>query len=99
VGRLAVVVGLNRLRCLHVNDSKVALGAVRDRHENLGKGTIGPRALGALLGHPDLQGLPAILEVPGVDGDGPGAPDLVAARSFRAAGMAARRRRGPRSAR
>ena len=96
VGRLAEEVGLDRLRCLHVNDSKVPLGAGRDRHENLGEGTIGPRALRALLGHPDLQGLPAVLEVPGVDGKGPAAPDLVAARSFHSAGIEARRRRAGR---
>lgn len=90
VEQLDKEVGLSRLRCLHVNDSKVALGAGRDRHENLGKGTIGPRPLRALLGHPDLQTLPAILEVPGVKGDGPGAADLAMARSLHAAGVAAR---------
>ncbi len=63
-------VGMERLRCLHLNDSKVPFGANRDRHENIGKGTIGAKGLSALMGHPDLQGLPAILEVPG-DGDGP----------------------------
>jgi deoxyribonuclease IV len=94
---LATEVGLDRLRCLHLNDSKVPFGAGRDRHENLGQGTIGPRALGALLGHPDLQGLPAILEVPGVGGEGPAAPDLAVARSFHAAGVAARRGRARRS--
>ncbi len=72
-------VGLERLRCLHLNDSKVAFGANRDRHENIGEGTIGARGLAALLGHPDLQGLPAILEVPG-DGDGPRTKDVAKAR-------------------
>jgi deoxyribonuclease-4 len=72
-------VGLDRLRCLHLNDSKVAFGANRDRHENIGDGTIGAAGLAALLGHPDLQGLPAILEVPGV-GDGPRAEDVATAR-------------------
>lgn len=72
-------VGLDRLRCLHLNDSKVAFGANRDRHENIGAGTIGAKGLAALLGHPDLQGLPAILEVPG-EGDGPRAEDVSGAR-------------------
>ena len=72
-------VGLDRLRCLHLNDSKVEFGANRDRHENIGDGTIGADGLAALLGHPDLQGLPAILEVPG-DGDGPRAEDVATAR-------------------
>jgi deoxyribonuclease-4 len=72
-------VGLERLQCLHLNDSKVAFGANRDRHENIGDGTIGTKALASLLGHPDLQGLPAILEVPG-EGDGPRKADVAKAR-------------------
>jgi deoxyribonuclease-4 len=82
-------VGLDRLRCLHFNDSKVPFGANRDRHENIGEGTIGPEALGALLGHPALQGLPAILEVPG-GGDGPRAEDIETAKQVWRAGMALR---------
>ncbi len=92
VDALAGAVGLERLRCLHVNDSKVAFGANSDRHENLGQGTIGPRPFRALLGHPALQGLPAVLEVPGIDGEGPGAADLLTARHLHAAGLRARRR-------
>lgn len=84
------VIGLDRLRCLHLNDSKVPLGANRDRHENVGEGTIGEAGLGALLGHPALQGLPAILEVPG-DGKGPRAFDVAAARQALAVGLALRR--------
>ncbi len=82
-------VGLERLQCLHLNDSKVAFGANKDRHENIGDGTIGSDGLAALLGHPDLQGLPAILEVPG-EGDGPRSEDVVAARETWAQGMALR---------
>jgi deoxyribonuclease IV len=93
VGCLAATVGIARVRCLHLNDSKVPFGSNRDRHENLGKGTIGPRPLRALLGHPDLQGLPVILEVPGESGSGPGPADLGTARAMHAAGMACRRRR------
>lgn len=84
------VIGLDRLRCLHLNDSKVPLGANRDRHENVGEGTIGETGLGALLGHPALQGLAAILEVPG-DGKGPRASDVAAARQALAVGLALRR--------
>lgn len=87
-------VGLGRLRCLHLNDSKVPLGAGRDRHENLGAGEIGAGALRALLGHPLLQGLPVVLEVPGVEGHGPGAADLAAARALHAAGVRRRARAG-----
>lgn len=82
-------VGLERLRCLHLNDSKVAFGANRDRHENIGEGTIGEEGLAALLGHPALQGLPAVLEVPG-SGDGPRAEDVGAARNAWARGLALR---------
>jgi deoxyribonuclease IV len=63
-------IGLDRLRCLHVNDSKAPLGSNRDRHENVGDGLIGEK-LAVFLGHPKLQGLPALLEVPGRDGHGP----------------------------
>jgi deoxyribonuclease IV len=84
-------IGLERLRCLHLNDSKVAFGANRDRHENIGKGTIGAKGLSALLGNPDLQGLPAILEVPGI-GQGPRAEDLTKARQVWAKGIALRSR-------
>jgi deoxyribonuclease-4 len=88
VSELDASVGLDRLACLHLNDSKVERGAARDRHENLGAGTIGRQTLGYLLGHPRLQHLPAILEVPGEDGNGPGPRDLAAARAIHAAGLA-----------
>jgi deoxyribonuclease-4 len=68
-------IGLDRLRCLHVNDSKTPLGSNRDRHDNIGDGLIGER-LGVFLGHPKLQGLPALLEVPGTDGHGPDAEQM-----------------------
>jgi len=68
-------IGLDRLRVLHLNDSKEPLGSNRDRHENIGQGLIGER-LGVFLAHPSLQGLPALLEVPGVDGGGPDAEEL-----------------------
>ena len=89
IDRLEATVGLRRLRCLHVNDSKVACGANRDRHENLGEGTIGDEAMAALLGHPALQDLPAVLEVPG-DGEGPRAKDLLRAREIWERGLAVR---------
>jgi deoxyribonuclease-4 len=82
-------VGLARLRCVHLNDSKVPFGANKDRHENIGDGTIGAEGLAALLGHPDLQDVPAVLEVPG-EGDGPRSQDVVAARQAWTAGLALR---------
>jgi deoxyribonuclease IV len=63
-------IGLDRLKALHVNDSKEPLGSNRDRHDNIGEGLMRDR-LGVFLSHPALQGLPAVLEVPGTDGHGP----------------------------
>jgi deoxyribonuclease IV len=67
-------IGLERLRCLHVNDSKAPLGSNRDRHDNIGDGLMGEK-LGVFLAQPQLQGLPALLEVPG-DGHGPDAEQM-----------------------
>ena len=69
------IFGLDRLRVLHVNDSKAPLGSNRDRHENIGEGLLAGK-LKVFLGHRRLQGLPAILEVPGKDGGGPSAHEL-----------------------
>ena len=91
-------VGLRSLRCLHLNDSKVPLGANRDRHENLGRGTIGEPALACLIGHPSLDGRSAVLEVPG-DGDGPRRADLRAARRILRAGQQLWAGEGPEGAR
>jgi len=53
--------GLERLRLLHVNDSKTELGSNRDRHELVGQGLIGD-GLATFLGHPSFASLPAIVE-------------------------------------
>jgi deoxyribonuclease-4 len=71
--------GSGRLRALHVNDSQTPLGSNRDRHANVGEGLIG-EGLAAFLGHPRLQGLPAVLETPGHDGKGPDARCLAETR-------------------
>jgi deoxyribonuclease-4 len=68
-------IGLDRLRALHVNDSKAPLGSNRDRHDNIGDGVLG-EDLGVFLAHPKLQGLPAFLEVPGTNGKGPDAEQV-----------------------
>ena len=68
-------IGLDRLRALHVNDSKAPLGSNRDRHDNVLGGVMGEK-LGVFLGHPKLQRLPAVLEVPGKDGHGPDADEV-----------------------
>jgi len=76
-------IGLDRLRALHVNDSKVPLGSNVDRHDNVGEGLMGDR-LGVFLGHPKLQGLPAVLEVPGSDGHGPDAAQIKRTKNLQA---------------
>jgi deoxyribonuclease IV len=76
-------IGLDRLRALHVNDAAAGLGSNRDRHANIGEGELGER-LGLFLAHRKLQGLPAILEVPGPDGHGPDAAELTRLRELHA---------------
>ena len=75
--------GLDRVRALHVNDSKTPLGSNRDRHDNILEGMMGEK-LGVFLGHPALQGLPAVLEVPGPDGHGPDEGEVTKLRDLHA---------------
>jgi deoxyribonuclease IV len=84
-------VGLGRLRCLHVNDSKVPLGANRDRHANLGEGELGRRGLRPFLSEPRFEGLPALIETPGPDGKGPDRREVRTAKRLRKEGLADRR--------
>ena len=57
-------VGLGRVKVIHVNDSKNPRGAHKDRHENIGYGTIGFEALNNVVHHPRLENVPKILETP-----------------------------------
>ncbi len=86
-------VGLGRLRCVHVNDSKVPLGANVDRHAPLGAGELGELGLAVFLSEPRFDGLPAVLEGPAQDGGNTLAPDVALAKTLRERGNAARRRR------
>src|SRR5919199_98107 len=63
--------GIERLRLIHANDSKVGLGSAVDRHENIGRGRLGDEAFARMLAHPVLGPLPWVLEVPGEDNKGP----------------------------
>jgi deoxyribonuclease-4 len=87
VDELDLKVGLDRLRCLHVNDSAVPLGANRDRHANLGDGELGPKGIATFLSEPRFEGLPALLEVPGPDGRGPDAAEVGKAKRLRRQGL------------
>ncbi len=61
------VIGLERLKVIHVNDSKGERGCRKDRHARLGEGHIGRPAFERLVKHPAVQGLPCILETPNDD--------------------------------
>lgn len=63
------IIGVNRLKVLHINDSKNALGMRKDRHENIGFGHIGFQALNQIVHHPQLEDIPKILETPYVGED------------------------------
>jgi deoxyribonuclease-4 len=58
------VIGLGRLRAVHINDSKNPLSSRKDRHETIGNGNIGLEALGRIINHPRLRALPFYLETP-----------------------------------
>jgi deoxyribonuclease-4 len=82
-------VGLDRLRCLHLNDSKIPLGGNRDRHAVLGEGEIGEDGLAVFLSHPRFGDLPTLIETGANDG-APGRADVDRARALRTRGLRAR---------
>jgi deoxyribonuclease IV len=63
------IVGIDRLKVLHINDSKNTVGMRKDRHENIGFGHIGFKALSYIVHHPQLTHVPKILETPFVGED------------------------------
>ena len=93
VDHCAKIVGLRRLRCLHVNDSQAPLGSNRDRHAPPGDGELGPRGCAAFLSEPRFEKLPALFEGPGVDGQAPEKVDVDRMKKLRAQGLRSRKRR------
>ncbi|MCH6266530.1 deoxyribonuclease IV [Neobacillus citreus] len=63
------IIGVDKLKVLHINDSKNASGTRKDRHENIGFGHIGFKALNYIVHHPQLMDVPKILETPFVGED------------------------------
>ncbi|WP_342044904.1 deoxyribonuclease IV [Bacillus sp. OTU530] len=63
------IIGIDRIRVLHINDSKNERGTHKDRHENIGFGHIGFETLSYIVHHPQLQHIPKILETPYVGED------------------------------
>ncbi|UCC94661.1 MAG: deoxyribonuclease IV [Candidatus Omnitrophota bacterium] len=57
-------IGINRLKVVHLNDTQEQLGSRRDRHFDIGKGSIGMRGFSCILNHPSLKNVPFILETP-----------------------------------
>ena len=64
------VIGLSRLKAVHINDSKNPFDSHKDRHEKIGFGTLGTETFRAVVTHPALRDLPFILETPQEDNDG-----------------------------
>lgn len=58
------IIGIDRLRAIHLNDSMTPFGSNKDRHEKIGGGTIGLEAFVRIINHPQLRNLPFILETP-----------------------------------
>jgi len=70
LGKLDAAVGLERVRVVHANDAKGALGSGLDRHAHIGRGKLGREAFRLLVNHPALAALPFILETPKHDARG-----------------------------
>ncbi len=64
VSQLEKAIGLDRLKVIHANDSRVSLGSRIDRHENIGEGFIGLSGFRRMVNHPSFADLPFILETP-----------------------------------
>lgn len=65
------IIGLNYLKVIHINDSKNVISARKDRHENIGFGTIGFQNLIKIIYHDKLKGIPKILETPYIEKNAP----------------------------
>jgi deoxyribonuclease IV len=93
IDRCVEIVGADRVRCLHVNDSQTPLGSNRDRHAIPGEGHLGARGCAAFLSEPRFEGLPALFEGPGTSGRAPDKVDVDRTKELRRNGLRARRRR------
>lgn len=85
------IVGLDRLHCLHINDSAVPFGANRDKHANVGEGEMGERGIATFLSEPRFEDLPALLETPGPHKQGSDLAEIRRAKALRQSGLDGRR--------
>ena len=76
------IIGIHKIKCVHVNDSKNPLGSHKDRHENIGKGTIGLDTLINIIYYDKLKDVPKILETPYIDGMAPYKEEISLIKSF-----------------
>ena len=58
------IIGLDRLKAIHLNDSKNPIDSHKDRHEKIGQGSLGLEAIKGIINHPKLKGIPFYLETP-----------------------------------
>ncbi len=80
---VAAALGPGAVGLVHLNDSKTPFASGRDRHENLGQGEIGGRALARWVRHPALRTVPFVIETPGFERQGPDRQNLARARRYR----------------
>ena len=76
-------IGVDRLVAVYANDSKMPLGGVRDRHENIGEGEIGLDGFRTIMQHAAFRDVPFLLEVPGFEGNGPDAENVARLKAIR----------------
>jgi deoxyribonuclease-4 len=76
LSRFEELIGLDKLEVIHFNDSRDPFNSGRDRHENIGEGTLGLETFQVMINHPRLLHLPFIIETPGFDDKGPDKQNL-----------------------
>ena len=76
------LIGIDKIKCLHLNDSKNPLNSHKDRHANIGKGTIGLDTLIKVVDNNKLKDVPKILETPYIDGLAPYKEEIELIRSL-----------------
>lgn len=77
------IIGLDKLNVIHLNDSQNDRGARKDRHANIGEGTIGLDALAYVIHHPKLKDVVKILETPYIDGEPPYKEEIEILRNYK----------------
>ena len=76
------IIGIDKIKCIHINDSKNSIESHKDRHENIGKGTIGLDTLMKVIDCDKLKDVPKILETPYIDGKAPYKEEISLIRSI-----------------